>query len=300
MDLESVKTDIEIVHKIIGEWQRTGRLSGIGRAFLLDKLKEIQAAVEMQDAECEPQAVECELHEAAPERESPALETFEIFEITEVPETPEDSETPETHEAAGITEMPGVPVTAEAEVVSAPSGDEYPATADTPRRGRLDRKAIRSLYDDTPEEDECTGEVEAGMESGTEEPPKEEFAGETEPVRDAMPRHIDFTAHKKAVLGEVINQGGRTVGDAIVPQAKKKIEAEKVSDLKMAIGVNDRYLIIRDLFGGDADAFDEAVALLNGFDDLDDAMLFIHDNYRWDNGSDGAKLLIDIIVRKLM
>ncbi len=101
-------------------------------------------------------------------------------------------------------------------------------------------------------------------------------------------------------MGDVINQGSRTVGETIAPQAKKKIDAEKVSDIRKAMGVNDRYLIMHDLFGGDADAFDEAVARLDGFDDLNDAMLYIHDSCRWDHDSDGARLLIDIIVRKLM
>lgn len=304
MDLQSVITDIEIVHKVIEQWQRTGRLSEVERAFLLDKLEGIREAVEGANAECKMQNAKCKMPKDGSEDETAVLETFDILEVAEVPaseETSEIAETPDEAEASDIAETAGV-----ADDADAPEAThEERSATDIPRRRKLGREAIRSLYGDDTEDDASADDAGEEAENSYGEFSDEAPAEKSEPEKPstgkaAPPRQTNFAAHKKAVLGDVINQGGRTVAETIAPQAKKKIEAEKVTDLRKAMGVNDRYLIIRDLFEGDADAFDEAVARLDGFDDLNDAMLFIHDSYRWDHDSDGARLLIDIIVRKLM
>ena len=74
--------------------------------------------------------------------------------------------------------------------------------------------------------------------------------------------------------------------------------SEPVTDLRRAIGINDKFLLIRDLFGGDGEAFDAALDALNGFGDLDDCMIYIAENYAWNANSDGAKLLMELLERK--
>ena len=61
-----------------------------------------------------------------------------------------------------------------------------------------------------------------------------------------------------------------------------------------------RYMFIRDLFGGDADAYEEALSRLDGFTSIEDAMLFIHDRYGWNSSSEAALLLSDMLARKLL
>ena len=103
------------------------------------------------------------------------------------------------------------------------------------------------------------------------------------------------------VLGEVINNDVRTVADTISPVrnfASEIARKERIDDIAGALGVNDRYLLIRDLFKGDAVAYEAAIARLNGFDNLDDCMIYIVETYDWNPNSDGAKLLMDLIERK--
>ena len=57
--------------------------------------------------------------------------------------------------------------------------------------------------------------------------------------------------------------------------------------------------MIRDLFGGDAAAFDTAISALEEFTSLDDALLYINDNYDWNPQSRGAQMLVELLVRKL-
>lgn len=103
------------------------------------------------------------------------------------------------------------------------------------------------------------------------------------------------------VLGEVINHDVQTLSDTIGPRRDRAAELrrlEPVDDLERAIGINDKFLLIRDLFGGDGAAYDRAIRTLNAFDDLDDCMIYIAENYSWNAASDGAKLLMELLERK--
>lgn len=106
-----------------------------------------------------------------------------------------------------------------------------------------------------------------------------------------------------AVLGEVINHDVQTLADTIVPprdRASELLRNEPVTDLRRAIGINDRFLLIRDLFGGDGAAYEAAIDALNGFDNLDDCMIYIAEHYAWNPNSDGAVLLMELLERKYL
>jgi len=104
-----------------------------------------------------------------------------------------------------------------------------------------------------------------------------------------------------AVLGEVINHDKQTLADTIVPprdMASELRRSEPVTDLRRAIGINDKFLMIRDLFDGDARAYEAALDKLDAFGDFDDCMIYIAENYAWNANSDGAKLLMELLERK--
>lgn len=106
-----------------------------------------------------------------------------------------------------------------------------------------------------------------------------------------------------AVLGEVINHDVQTLADTIAPprdRASELLRNEPVTDLRRAIGINDRFLLIRDLFGGDGAAYEAAIDALNGFDNLDDCMIYIAEHYAWNPNSDGAVLLMELLERKYL
>ena len=102
--------------------------------------------------------------------------------------------------------------------------------------------------------------------------------------------------------GEVINHDVQTLADTIAPRrdmASELRRGEPVADLRNAIGINDKFLMIRDLFDGDARAYEAALDKLDAFGDFDDCMIYIAENFDWNPNSDGAKLLVDLIERKL-
>lgn len=106
-----------------------------------------------------------------------------------------------------------------------------------------------------------------------------------------------------SVLGDVINHDVRTLADELSASrhdvASELARRESVDDLRKAIGINDKFLMIHDLFGGDAEAYERAIDALNAFDNLDDCLIHIAEHYAWNPNSDGAKLLMELLERKL-
>ena len=102
------------------------------------------------------------------------------------------------------------------------------------------------------------------------------------------------------VLGEVIKSNVQTIADTIKPKdtAAEKIAKGSVNDITKAVGINDRFLLIRDLFGGSSEEYDRVMTQLNNFDNLEDCMIHIVENYDWNPNSDGAKLIMELIERK--
>lgn len=108
---------------------------------------------------------------------------------------------------------------------------------------------------------------------------------------------------RESVLGDVINHDVRTLGDKLGATVRGRVSEttrrEPVTDLRRSIGINDKFLLIRDLFDGDSEAYEAAIATLDAFDDFDDCLVHIAEHYAWNPNSDGAKLLMELIERKL-
>ncbi len=154
---------------------------------------------------------------------------------------------------------------------------------------------------------------EPASETATAERPLEEFAEtgapeDSEPkntetrygdaLGDEMPEPVVMSAiDDEMVLGDVLRADVHTLGESIA-RAKDISEAAPVASLRAAIGINDRFLLIRDLFGGDAAAYEKAIVAIDSFDNLDDCMVHIVENYSWRSTSDGAKLIMNLIQRK--
>ena len=166
---------------------------------------------------------------------------------------------------------------------------------------------VRPGFAATPEPAAAPASAGPGPQSGTSVP---QSAAEPVTVSEAPaaaePEEAESGAREVAVpvgavLGEVINHDVQTLADTIAPRrdmASELRRGEPVADLRNAIGINDKFLLIRDLFGGDGEAYEEAIATLNAFDDFDECMIHIAENYAWNPNSDGAKFMMELLERK--
>lgn len=220
-------------------------------------------------------------------------------------------------DAAAAERMPAAdPVGETATVEAQPVASESPSpslqaeTAEAEVDGAGAGETVPEQY--AEEEENLFVEVQLDAVGGdasepvSEESEPEEPVGEKPGTTGNVPTAGPFVqspvaAEGGAVLGEVINHDVRTLADTIAPprdMAAEIARSEPVTDLRRAIGINDRFLMIRDLFGGDADAYEQAITELDGFHDLDECMIYIAENFAWNSSSDGARFLMELLERK--
>lgn len=108
-------------------------------------------------------------------------------------------------------------------------------------------------------------------------------------------------AEQPTRLADVLGGGITTLADTLAGEhhAARTVASSHIDSLRSAIGINDRFLMIRDLFNGNEQMFEDTITTLEEFDDLDECMIYIVENFAWNPDSDGARLLTDIIQRKL-
>ncbi len=166
----------------------------------------------------------------------------------------------------------------------AAAGNTEPVSPVIPRPVAPD--VIRSLYGS-----ETESEYETAPETEPQPSPKTEPA--PAPVPEEKPR---------ATLGDTMAAGHRTLGETLrkgEPDMSAHAAAAERSGLKRSIGLNDRFLVIRDMFDGDTAAFDAAIDRLDGFTDLDEAVIWLRDNFDRSADNPGMQLLVALVERKL-
>lgn len=147
------------------------------------------------------------------------------------------------------------------------------------------RRRIRALYSDDAEQEHAPrsrrkATVEAKEE--VKEEAKVEIIADIEP-----PQVIADTISTPQVIADTI------------PMQPSVGESGVVSSLRGAISVGDRFMLIRELFGGNEAQYESTIDVLEGFDNLDDCIIYIAENFTWRASSVGAKLVMDLLQRKL-
>lgn len=75
-----------------------------------------------------------------------------------------------------------------------------------------------------------------------------------------------------------------------------------VRDLKKAIGVNDRFLFLSELFRGDVDMYERSIKTINNFRILAEAEYWIERELKiklgWDNSAETTKLFYQLVKRR--
>lgn len=244
-----------------------------------------------------------------PVEEVAEVEAVDVVEEVAAVEEPAEESTPAeepepTPEPASAVEPTPAPAPEPAPVAAAeePSADVASNTAfggglfdvdDIPVRSRSGRKMI-SLYNAQPKQPKLD-----------EEPIDKAYEPKSEPkvqpkVEPKMERTVEPEAESKPVrLADVLGGGVKVLGDKISADEQPTTAFNRITDIRKAIGLNDKFLMIKDLFDGDAQRYENTIDTLNEFDDLDECMIYIVENFSWNPDSEGAKLLVSLIERKL-
>ena len=183
---------------------------------------------------------------------------------------------------------------AEAEAEDGTSSGALFNLDDIPVRAKRGRKMVQ-LYSDNFTSRVVTAQEDESAESEAE---AEEIA---EPVQPAVERVVveEQSAEEPKCLADVLGGGVKTLADAMASSDEPTTPLNRVTELRKAIGLNDKFLLVRDLFGGDVERYEATIDTLDEFEDLDECMIYIVENFRWNPDSEAARLIVSLLERKL-
>lgn len=274
-------------------------LVGIGAAAPLLAEEEPEIEIERiyaEEEECEVQNEEMEIIAPAPETEPEiAVESEPVVAEEEPTAEPEEEEESSTED----------------EELTVVYKEDEPADDE-----ELDHEAVMALYDDDDESDdeEQPAEEEEVIPATIEEDVAEEEEPESisepeptddEPAEEAVDEDIEeepaLEEVQTVVLGDILASEQTTIADNLAEQMVADVAstAGANASLRSSIALNDKFILMRDLFAGNNDYYEMAIERLDSFDNLEEAMLYIHDTFHWNPNSEGARLLMELLARKL-
>lgn len=92
---------------------------------------------------------------------------------------------------------------------------------------------------------------------------------------------------------------GKSVNDLITDQHKLeyKLSNRPVTSIQAAIGINDRFQYIRELFDGDNEKFLSTVKALDTMNDIKEAVDYLRNNFKWKKNETSLKF-VNLVKRR--
>ena len=137
--------------------------------------------------------------------------------------------------------------------------------------------------------EEETTEDEQIVEEVKEEPVSEEkLQEENEPEDEPDPVAVSSRIGDRAITEKSVN-------DLLSGNDDKKLEYKisnsPVQSIQAAIGINDRYQYIRELFSGKAETFAKTVADLDNLGNIQEAVTYLQKNFKWKKNETSLKFV---------
>lgn len=273
MDL---KTRLQRVLQIVEEAERTGLLSDLEKDIALNELREAYAELKFGITENGERKMENEEQEQT-ENEEEQQEIPPIIPIA--PITPIEEEPEEEPEV-------------EVELIFDEESDE---TEDGEQRTENGERKTEN-----EEQSEIAPTASTAFTAST--------APTVEQQQDELSSLVSYPSSNKrspllslyddepaAVIGEQFHEN-LSVADSIT--RPKGVADTSIQSLRAAIGVVDRYMLVRELFDGDTDAYEAAISALDRQKSFDDCVIYIAEHYAWKPQSEGTKAIMSLLQRK--
>ncbi|HDR88677.1 MAG TPA: hypothetical protein ENN63_03475 [Bacteroidetes bacterium] len=80
----------------------------------------------------------------------------------------------------------------------------------------------------------------------------------------------------------------------------RKLKSKPIDDISRAIGINDKFHYIRELFAGDPDLYEKTIRTLNEAQNFNQAFEFLNRNFDWDMENPSVQHLLELTRRKFI
>lgn len=169
------------------------------------------------------------------------------------------------------------------------------------RKPRSKHQRMMAIYGESQTKQEKVVDISKIFDMDDDEGFKISVSSNTHVAEPIVPSTVnDISSGEKTILADAIAPAKTTLADTIVAPAAlaEEITHSHIKSLRQAIGINDKFLMTRDLFDGDDRAFDKAIEELDECESFDDCMIHIAEHYEWNPDSEGAKFMMQLLERK--
>ena len=168
------------------------------------------------------------------------------------------------------------------------------------RRPRTKHQRMMSIYSDSEPRPEKVVDISKIFDMDVDAPkPMTSKAPERKAAPQPTPAAVE--EERTVTIADAMAASTQTLADTLITPVAlgDDINHSKINSLRDGIGLNDKFLMIRDLFDGDDEAYDEAITALDSMETLDDCMIHIIENYAWNPDTEGSKFIMQLLERKL-
>ncbi|MBW6537462.1 MAG: hypothetical protein K0B11_20810 [Mariniphaga sp.] len=180
------------------------------------------------------------------------------------------------------------------EVVEEPVQDEKSDETDDTKKVEKEE-----LHYEKPEPQPVTSRTPGAIAKEETENKKPGIESESKSDDDMLEEEIE-KVEAVSRLGDSFLKG-KSVNDLINDQNKLefKLSNRPVSSIQSAIGINDRFLYIRELFDGDNQKFLESVKALDSKQNINEAVDYLRNNFRWKRNETSLKF-VNLVKRRFI
>ncbi len=128
---------------------------------------------------------------------------------------------------------------------------------------------------------------------------------QTEYATDKTKEKKDTANSEKKSLGDSISGMHPTLNEELSTKVKsadlaRHLKNRPITDLSTAIGLNEKFELINNLFNGDRNSYNETIERLNLATNFNEAYNYLSDKLNWDMDNPMVQRLLDLIRRKLI
>jgi hypothetical protein len=121
---------------------------------------------------------------------------------------------------------------------------------------------------------------------------------------------VEKVSQEKQILGDKYSGNGNSVYERLAKMKEDKsigarMQFKPIENLKAAIGVNEKFLFVNELFNGDLQAYNESIHKLNSYPSIHEAFEFLNQlttQYSWDGqrSADTIEKFANLVQRRYM
>lgn len=156
--------------------------------------------------------------------------------------------------------------------------------------------------------EEVAQENQETIELSTDEPIVEKDTSipelQPEPTQAEKHSRVRTTAEKKN-LGESFSKEKPTLNEELShsnpsDDISSRLKTKPISSLSAAIGLNEKFELIQNLFDGDSSSYNHTMDVLNMATDFNEAFEYINSNFNWDMNDPYVVRILELVRRKLI